>query len=89
MTARAVRSRSRHILPVVGTLLLGLLAQAQGPQAPAPPAAEPVDEPAMEEPQGIGRSFRPPKGALIAPGKSPDLAVLFTGDVVGYLAPCG
>jgi hypothetical protein len=34
-------------------------------------------------------SFRPPPGALIAPGEAPDLFVLFTGDVLGYVDACG
>jgi len=40
-------------------------------------------------PQGIGESFRPPQGALIAPGKAPDVTLLFTGDVLGFVDPCG
>ena len=28
-------------------------------------------------------------GALIASGDSPDLFLLYTGDVIGYLEPCG
>ena len=33
----------------------------------------------------------PPPAAqgLIAPGRSPELEILFTGDVVGFLEPCG
>jgi len=31
----------------------------------------------------------PAQGALIAPGRSPELEILFTGDVVGFLEPCG
>ena len=34
-------------------------------------------------------SFRPPRGAMIAPGPSADLTLLYTGDVIGYLDPCG
>jgi hypothetical protein len=29
------------------------------------------------------------QGGLITPGRSPELEVLFTGDVVGFLEPCG
>lgn len=28
-------------------------------------------------------------GALIGSGDSPDLFLLYTGDVIGYLEPCG
>jgi len=41
------------------------------------------------ESQTIGQSFQPPQGALIAPGKAPDLFLLFTGDVLGFVDPCG
>ena len=35
------------------------------------------------------RSFAPPPGALIAPGASPHLILLYTGNVIGYIDPCG
>ncbi|HEX6851483.1 MAG TPA: hypothetical protein VF139_08730 [Candidatus Polarisedimenticolaceae bacterium] len=34
-------------------------------------------------------SLQPPPGALLAPGASPALAFFTTGDVVGFLDPCG
>jgi hypothetical protein len=34
-------------------------------------------------------SFRPPRGAMIAPGPAADLTLLYTGDVIGYVDPCG
>jgi hypothetical protein len=30
-----------------------------------------------------------PGAGRVAPGKAPELALLFTGDVVGYIEPCG
>jgi hypothetical protein len=33
--------------------------------------------------------LEPPAGALLAPGASPALAFFTTGDVIGYLDPCG
>ncbi len=30
-----------------------------------------------------------PRRSLIAAGESPDLFLLYTGDVIGYLDPCG
>lgn len=36
-----------------------------------------------------GRPLSPPAGALVAPGPAPDLAMLATGDVIGYIDPCG
>ncbi len=40
-------------------------------------------------PSSTPRSLAIPGGALVAPGKPPDLTILYTGDVVGYLEPCG
>jgi hypothetical protein len=37
--------------------------------------------------QGVSTS--PPPGALVAPGNPPDLTLLYTGDVIGYVDPCG
>ena len=34
-------------------------------------------------------SLEPPPGALLAPGAAPALAFFTTGDVIGYLEPCG
>ena len=34
-------------------------------------------------------SLEPPPGALLAPGSAPSLAFFTTGDVIGYLDPCG
>ena len=30
-----------------------------------------------------------PAGALVVSGPAPDLFLLYTGDVIGYLDPCG
>lgn len=38
---------------------------------------------------GYGVSFRPPAGALVAPGKAADVTLLYTGDALGYVDPCG
>ena len=35
------------------------------------------------------QSYRPPRGAMIAQGKTADLTLLYTGDVIGYIDPCG
>lgn len=34
-------------------------------------------------------SHVPPAGALVAPGEAPQVGLLYTGDVVGYIDPCG
>jgi hypothetical protein len=35
------------------------------------------------------RSLEPPPGALVAAGGAPDVIFLYTGDVIGYIEPCG
>jgi hypothetical protein len=50
------------------------LAQTDGSADPGRPAA---------------RSYKLPAGALIAPGDDPTLTLLYTGNVVGYVDPCG
>lgn len=35
------------------------------------------------------RSYQPPPGALIAPGDAPDLTLVYSGNVIGYIEPCG
>lgn len=34
-------------------------------------------------------SLEPPPGALLAPGTAPAIAFFTSGDVIGYLDPCG
>jgi hypothetical protein len=36
-----------------------------------------------------GLLVSPVRAQLIRDGEPPDLALLFTGDVIGYLDPCG
>lgn len=42
-----------------------------------------------ETPDASQQSFKPPRGAMIAPGKAADVVLLYTGDAIGYLDPCG
>lgn len=37
----------------------------------------------------IGPSLTPPDGTLVASGPTPALTLLYTGDVIGYVDPCG
>ena len=48
--------------------------------APAPAGAAPAPAP-------VG--LDPPAGALVPTGPAPDLVVLYSGDVIGYVDPCG
>lgn len=45
--------------------------------------------PLLAQAPGFGESFKLPDGALVAPGKAADLTLLYTGDVLGYVDPCG
>jgi hypothetical protein len=51
-----------------------LVAGVAAAQAPQPAAA---------------RSLDVPDGALVAAGKAAEIDLLYTGDVIGYIEPCG
>ena len=70
------RSSARWMLPAAA-LLTGL-AVAQVPTAPGSPAAP-----------SVPRTLNVPDGALIAAGPAPELDLLYTGDVVGFIEDCG
>ncbi len=36
-----------------------------------------------------GHTLQLPTDALVAPGQPPSLVLLYTGNVIGYLEPCG
>ena len=40
-------------------------------------------------PPTIPRTLDVPDGALVAAVKAPEIDVLYTGDVIGYIEPCG
>ena len=67
--------RIRTALAAASLMLAGMaLAQSAPTRTPLPAApAAPVAG----------------QGGLLAPGRSPELEILFTGDVVGFLEPCG
>ena len=77
------RFRLRWMLPAA--VLIAGIASAQAP--PAPPPAAPAAAPAAA-PQ-VPRSLDIPDGALVAAGKAPELDLLYTGDVIGFIEPCG
>ena len=77
MTLR--RSYPRWMLPVAVVIAGIAAAAAPPPTAPGPP---PVVVP-------IPRSLDVPDGALVAAGKAPEIDVLYTGDVIGFIEPCG
>jgi len=78
------RFRLRWMIPVA--LLIAGIASAQ---APAPPVAPPAAPAAPAAAPNVPRTLDVPDGALVAAGKAPELDVLYTGDVIGFIEPCG
>jgi hypothetical protein len=84
-------------LAVVGILMTGVAVLAQSLERKSPsesqaqsPQTSTVPQPRASTPPAQGApSFTPPPGALVAPGETPQLTLLYTGNVVGYLDPCG
>ncbi len=62
-----------RVAVVAASLMLAGLALAESAPVPVPAPAAPA----------AGQA------GLLAPGRSPELEILFTGDVVGFLEPCG
>lgn len=42
-----------------------------------------------QTPGTVGRSLDTPLGVLVASGPAPSLAFAYSGDVIGYIDPCG
>ncbi len=72
---------SRRSLMSVMLPLLVLVAGIAGAQAPSP--APPPAAPSIPRPLDV------PDNALVAAGKAPEVDLLFTGDVIGFIEPCG
>lgn len=43
----------------------------------------------LRTPEGEGKSLQVPEGSVVAPGKAPDMTLLYTGDVIGFVKDCG
>ncbi len=63
---------------LMGVLLVATFSLSLAQRKPPPPPPDPVGP----DPTTSRRS-------LIASGETPDLFLLYTGDVIGYLDPCG
>jgi len=95
MRAGAIIGRGAA-LAVIGTLMTGaaILAQTLERQSPETPNSRSTQTTTAPGTQGASTqpqkpAFTPPPGALVAPGDTPQLTLLYTGNVVGYLDPCG
>jgi 2',3'-cyclic-nucleotide 2'-phosphodiesterase (5'-nucleotidase family) len=62
------------------------LAAAAIPHASAQDVLRPAKPPAPGE---ATKSLEVPAGSVIVPGKTPDLSILYTGDVIGFVKDCG
>ncbi len=69
------RAPIRMLMGVLLVATLSLTLAQRKPQPATPEAGSP--DPAT------------PRRSLIADGEAPDLFLLYTGDVIGYLDPCG
>jgi 2',3'-cyclic-nucleotide 2'-phosphodiesterase (5'-nucleotidase family) len=69
---------------VAAALALGLAVTA--PAAAQDVVLKPAKPPAPGE---ATKSLEVPPGEIIVPGKAPELTILYTGDVIGYLKDCG
>ncbi len=77
-----MRRFPRPAAVVLGAAMLLAVASVAAQENPAAPSAPPAPPPAA-------RSLEPPAGALVAAGNAPDVIFLYTGDVIGYIEPCG
>jgi hypothetical protein len=79
-------SRLRWALPLA-ILIAGVVSAEPPPQAPG--AAAVPSAPAATPAPIVPRSLAVPEGALVAPGAASEIELLYTGDVIGYIEPCG
>ncbi len=63
---------------LMGVLALAALSLTLAQRKPQPSTPDPV-----------GPDATTPRRSLIASGETPDLFLIYTGDVIGYLDPCG
>ncbi len=63
---------------LMGVLALAALSLTLAQRKPQPPT-----------PDLRGPDPTTPRRSLIASGETPDLFLIYTGDVIGYLDPCG
>ena len=76
------RRSSLSWLFAAAALATGLVVAAPA-SVPAPAAAAAPVAPVLP------RSLEVPDGALIAGGGAPEVDLLYTGDVIGFIEPCG
>jgi hypothetical protein len=76
---------SRRCSSLVVLPFLVLVARAAAAQAPPPAAAAAAPAAAPTVP----RTLDVPDNALVAGGKAPEVELVYTGDVIGYIEPCG
>ena len=82
----SVRKRGARTTIGLSAILFGIAisGHAAGPAPATADASAPSAQPGT-----VRRSLEPPNGALVVAGKPPDATLLCTGDVIGYIDPCG
>ena len=90
MKQRVLSIAIRFRRPLEAAILLAAFVAVVGlaPSGAAQGKAVPntVSDPNLS---GSLAAVSPEGGPLVAPGPAPDIIVLFTGRVVGYVEPCG
>lgn len=84
----SVRMRSIRSAVAVALVAVAFSATAVSPAAnaaAAPEATVAAGGTAIPMPASVD----PPSGALVPGGKSPDLNLIASGDVIGFIDPCG
>jgi hypothetical protein len=72
---------------LAATLLVALAAGgAAAPGGRGKPIPNAAADPNLS---GSLRAVRPEQPPLVAPGPPPDIVILFTGRVIGFVEPCG
>jgi 2',3'-cyclic-nucleotide 2'-phosphodiesterase (5'-nucleotidase family) len=75
-----------HTRGIVAAVFLTLGVAAPGTARAQDVVLKPAKPPAPGEPT---KSLEVPPGEIVVPGKAPELSILYTGDVIGYLKDCG
>ena len=78
-----IRLRTLSAMLPLAAILLGFTAQAQTTRKPG----HRIDN--TKPPTKTAPPTRKSAGPLIMAGDAPHLSVMYTGDVIGYLEPCG
>jgi hypothetical protein len=75
--------------PLRGAVAAVLLAAASSVARAQVPLGKQTGTPAPQPGVEAPKSLEVPPGQVVVAGKSPNLILLYTGDVIGFVDPCG